>query len=214
MSPGRLARSVLGDRYARVAGRLYRSIFVDMAKASAAIATELPANAHVLDVGGGDGEPLNWLLQLRTDVHVTTIDVAPGVGRWICARHIDRVTRIDSMSLQAYLHSGRPLPDVLLLMDVVHHVPVAARDGFLTVVADALQRVPRLRIIVKDVEPGHWRATAGRLSDRYITGDHGVRLIARSELIDAMRRACGSIRHHETRLLSMDPPNYAVVFQR
>lgn len=214
MSPGRLARSLLGDRHSRIAGRWYRAIFVDMGEASTAIAAEIPPGAHVLDVGGGDGEPLNRLLELRADVRITTIDVAPGVGRWIQARHLDRVTRIDSTSLQAYLASGRPLPDVLLLSDVIHHVPAAERDAFLAVVAEALQRAPHLRIIVKDVEPGHWRATLGRLSDRYVTGDRHVQLVSRSELVDAMRRACAGIRHHETGLFGIDPPNYAVVFQR
>ena len=109
---------------------------------------------------------------------------------------------------------GRPLPDVLLLSDVMHHVPVAGRDAFLAAVADVLKRAPRLRIIVKDVEPGHWRATLGRLSDRYITGDRDVRLISRNELIDAMRHAHTGIRHHETALFRLDPPNYALVFQQ
>jgi hypothetical protein len=214
MSPGRFLRTVLGDRLSRVAGRVYRAIFVDMEKATAAIAAELPTAAQVLDVGGGDGEPLNRLLELRSDVRITTIDVAPGVGRWIHARHLPRVTRIASTSLQAYVASGRPLPDVLLLSDVMHHVPVAGRDAFLAAVADVLKRAPRLRIIVKDVEPGHWRATLGRLSDRYVTGDRDVQLISRNELIDAMRHAHAGIRHHETELFRLDPPNYAVVFQQ
>jgi hypothetical protein len=214
MPPGRFVRRLLGDRHARVAGRLYRSIFVDIEKASAAIAAEIPSEAHLLDVGGGDGEPLNCMLALRSDIRVTTIDVTPRVGRWIQARHLDRVTRIDSTTLQAYLASGFPLPDVLLLSDVIHHVPVGERDAFLAAVAGVLDRVPGLRIIVKDVEPGHWRATLGRLSDRYVTGDRHVQLISRSELINAMRRACAGIRHHETALFGIDPPNYAVVFQR
>lgn len=212
MSPGRLVRAVLGDRYSQVAGKLYRAIFVDMAKASAAIAAELPANAHVLDVGGGDGEPLNRLLELRSDIRVTTIDVARGVGRWIHARHLNRVTRIEATSLQAYLGSGRALPDVLLLSDVLHHVPVAERAAFLTVVTGVLDRAPQLRIIVKDVEPGHWRATLGRWSDLYVTGDRDVQLVSRDELISAMRSTHDGIRHRETGLFASDPPNYAVVF--
>ena len=212
MSPGRILRTVLGDRHARVAGRLYRAIFVDMAKANAAIAAELPSNARVLDVGGGDGEPLNGLLELRADVLVTTIDVAPGVGRWIQARHLDRVTRLESTTLQSYLASGRPLPDVVLISDVMHHVPVEERSAFLSAVAEVLRRAPAARIIVKDVEPGHWRATLGQWSDRYVTGDRGVQLISRSELIDAMDRASAGIRHRETGLFAIDPPNYALIF--
>ena len=212
MSIGRLARNLLGERYARVAGRAYRALFVDMRKASAAIAEWIPPAAHVLDVGGGDGEPLNHLLALREDIRVTTIDVATGVGRWIDAPHLARVDRLDATSLDDYLASGRAVPDVLLLSDVMHHVPSEARDRFLAVVADLLTRSPQLRIIVKDVEPGHWRATLGYLSDRYVTGDRGVRPIGREELIQAMARMHADLCCQEAGLFAHDPPNYALVF--
>jgi hypothetical protein len=213
MSLGRIVRTLLSDRHARIAGRLYRALFVDLAKVSAAIAAEIPTGARVLDVGGGDGEPLNRLLELRPDIQVTTIDVAPRVGQWIEPRYLDRVTCMPSTSLEAYLASGAALPDILLLCDVMHHVPVAEREPFLAVVGDLLRRSQRTRLIVKDVEPGHWRATLGWLSDRYVTGDDAVRLISRNELVAAMRRAHDELRWHETSVFSSDPPNYALVFR-
>lgn len=183
-----------------------------MAKASAAIASELPPRAHVLDVGGGDGEPLNWLLEQRADIRVTTIDIVPGVGRWIDAAHRERVTCIESTSLEAYVDSGQPMPDVLLLSDVMHHVPVTQRGAFLDVVAGLVARSGKMRVVVKDVEPGHWRAVLGKWSDHYITGDRGVQLISRAELIDSMRRACAGLQHRETTLFAVDAPNYVLVF--
>lgn len=214
MSPGQLVRTLLGDRRSRVAGRAYRALFVDLDKATQAIASQISTGAHVLDVGGGDGEPLNLLLDRRPDISVTTIDVADVVGRWIAPSHLGRVTRLPRTTLSDYAESGRPMPDVLLISDVMHHIPVAQRDAFMAAIAAMLGRLPSLRIIVKDVEPGHWRATLGRLSDHYVTGDRGVSLIGRSELIDAMRRAHAPIRWHETGLFASDPPNYALVFQQ
>jgi len=183
-----------------------------MEKASASIAAELPPQAHVLDVGGGDGEPLNWLLRCRTDIRVTTMDIAPGVGRWIDPVHRDRVTLLESTTLDAYVASGGPVPDVLLLSDVMHHVPVTQRNAFLNVVAALMKRSKSMRVVVKDVEPGHWRALLGEWSDRYVTGDRGVQPISRAELIDSMRRVCEGVRHRETRLFEVDMPNYVVVF--
>ena len=212
MSPGLLVRRLLGPRLARLAGRRYRALFVDLEAVAGELGKAIPTNAAVLDVGGGDGDPLNRLLARRNDIHVTTLDVAPGVGRWIEARYLDRVTCLESTTLQSYLASGRPLPDVVLISDVMHHVPVAERDSFLSTVAEVLRRAPEARIIIKDVEPGHWRATLGRWSDLYVTGDRNVQLISRDELICAMRRAHDGIRHRETALFVSDPPNYAVVF--
>ncbi|HEX4885975.1 MAG TPA: class I SAM-dependent methyltransferase [Casimicrobiaceae bacterium] len=214
VSPGALVRRLLGDRGARVAGRAYRSVFVDLDGEIEAIAAEIPQHAHVLDVGGGDGEPLDRLLARRADVRVTTIDVAKEVGKWIAPRHAPRVERRPRTTLAAHLASGAPLPDVLLLADVVHHVAPAHRAAFLGPVAELFRRQPRLRLIVKDVEPGHWRSTLGYLSDRYVTADRGVAPIGRAELVDLVRGACGPLRWRETPLHDRDPPNYALVFER
>lgn len=212
MSPGSLVRRLLGDRAFRAAGRAYRAIFVDLDGEIAAIAAEIPPDAHVLDVGGGDGEPLDRLLALRPDIRVTTIDVARNVGAWIAQEHATRVVRHPETTLAAHLASGAPLPDVLLLADVMHHIPPSSRKAFLATVADMLRRRPSLRIIVKDVEPGHWRATLGYWSDRVVTGDRGVAPLSRAAVVEIVHATCGPLAWRETPLFAADPPNYALVF--
>lgn len=214
MSPGRLVRGMLGERGSRIAGRAYRALFVDLAKVTEAVAREIPHRGHVLDVGGGDGAPLNLLLDLRPDIRVTTIDVTPVVGQWIDARHAARVTRLPRTTLSHYASTGYALPDVLLVSDVMHHIPVGERDVFLGAMGMLLQRAPALRIVVKDVEPGHFRATLGYLSDRYVTGDRNVSLLSRQELVAAMQRGLAGIHWSETELFARDKPNYALVFWR
>lgn len=214
MSPGALARRLLGDRGFHVVGRAYRALFVDLDVVVETVGAEIPHAAHVLDVGGGDGEPLDRLLSLRPDVRVTTIDVTHDVGRWIAPEHSERVVRCPGTTLSGYLASKCALPDVLMIADVVHHVPPVHRSEFLAGVAELFQRRPDLRLIVKDVEPGHWRATLGYLSDRYVTGDRAVAPIGRAALVDLVVGACGPLQWHETALFQRDPPNYALVFRR
>src|SRR5271163_2016899 len=181
LGPG--IRSILGVRLARRIGRCYRIIFVDLAKEAAALSAVLPRDAHLLDIGGGDGEPLNHLLTKRPDLRITTLDVKPVVGEWIEAHFAFQVTRLAGTSLGDYLEAGRrPDPDAILIADVLHHIPVAERTRFLGPVRALLERVPHLRIIVKDVEPGSWRAILGFWSDRYVTGDLDVSLIGRESL--------------------------------
>jgi hypothetical protein len=214
MSLGPAIRRLLGARLTRRAGRWYRSIFVDLAREAAALAAAMPHGAHVLDVGGGDGEPINHLLALRPDLRITTLDPGPVVGQWINARFSGRVTRLPGMDLAEYLAEGRPDPDAILIADVLHHVPEAARAGFLGSVRTLLDRVPHLRIIVKDVEPGSWRALLGNWSDRYITGDKGVRPISREHLARLFEQAFGPLRCENTNLFEVDRPNYAITFFR
>jgi hypothetical protein len=214
MSIGAAIRRVLGAHLARRVGRLYRAIFVDLTKEAAALATVIPRNAHLLDIGGGDGEPLNHLLALRPDLRVTTLDPGPIVGQWIDERFNDRVTRLAGTSLEEYLARGRPDPDAVLIADVLHHIPKANRAGFLSTLRVLLERVPQIRIIVKDVEPGFWRARLGYWSDRYITRDLGVSPISREHLTRLFEEAFGPLRRENTNLFEADRPNYAIAFFR
>jgi hypothetical protein len=213
MPLGPALRGVLG-RHARVLGRWYRAIFVDLAKEAAALSALLPAGAHVLDVGGGDGEPLNHLLAQRPDLHVTTLDPGPAVGEWIEAAYSLRVTRLSGTSLPDYLAARRSNPDAILIADVLHHIPKRARREFLGAVRTLLERVPSLRIIVKDVEPGSWRALLGYWSDLYVTGDREVSPISRAQVIELFESELGQLQRMDTNLFEADRPNYAIAFFR
>jgi hypothetical protein len=187
---------------------------VDLAKEAAALAEVLPRGAHVLDVGGGDGEPLNHLLALRQDLQITSLDPGPVVGHWIEERFAKQLVRLPRTSLADYIAAQRPEPDALLIADVLHHIPVDSRSGFLRSVGVLLDRVPRLRIIIKDVEPGSWRALLGYWSDRYVTGDRHVSPISRAASVLLLEETLGPLRRIDTKLFETDRPNYAIAFFR
>jgi hypothetical protein len=211
---GPAIRRLLGADHARRVGRWYRGIFVDLTKEAAALATVIPRDAHLLDVGGGDGEPLNHLLAMRRDLRVTTLDPGPVVGQWIEGRFAARVTRLPGTSLADYVATGWPHPDAILIADVLHHIPGSERRAFLHTVGELLDRAPQLRIIVKDVEPGYWRALLGYWSDRYVTGDSHVSPVSRAQLVRILEETLGPLRHEHTNLFEADRPNYAIAFFR
>jgi hypothetical protein len=214
MALGPLIRRFLGPRLARRAGQHYRAIYVDLEKVAASLAAAIPRDAHLLDVGGGDGQPLNYLLSIRPDLTITTLDPAPAVGQWIDARYEGRVKRLPRTSLTDFLSCPQAHPNVILIADVMHHVPESARHEFLGPVGILLERVPGLCIIVKDVEPGHWRALLGLWSDRYITGDQNVSLISRDAVTRLFEEVLGPLHREDTNLFKDDVPNYAIVFRR
>jgi hypothetical protein len=211
---GPAVRRLVGARRARSLGRKYRAIFVDLAKEAAALAAVIPRDAHLLDVGGGDGEPLNHLLALRRDLRVTTLDPGPVVGQWIEACFDGQVARLPRTGLADYVAAGGRDPDAILIADVVHHIPAPQRPEFFRSVRLLLERVPRLRVIVKDVEPGSWRANLGFWSDRYVTGDRHVSPISRAHLVSLLEETLGPLHHEETNLFQVDRPNYAIAFFR
>jgi hypothetical protein len=214
MALGPLIRRCLGPRLARRAGERYRTIYVDLAKVAAALGAVIPRNGHLLDVGGGDGQPLNHLLSIRPDLTITTLDPAPMVGQWIDSRYEDKVKRLPRTNLAEFVASPHAHPDVILIADVMHHIPTSARHKFLDSVGVLLERVPKLRIIVKDVEPGHWRARLGFWSDRYVTGDRNVSLISRNDVTRLFEEVLGPLQREDTDLFKDDCPNYAIVLRR
>lgn len=214
MALGPAIRRLLGVRLSRLAGRCYRAIFVDLAKEAAALAAVIPRNAHLLDIGGGDGEPLNHLLAVRPDLRITTLDPGPLAGQWIEARFKDRVTRLPGTSLEKYLAEDHTDPDAILIADVLHHIPENVRANFLASISALLGRAPQLRIVVKDVEPGSWRASLGYWSDRYITGDLDVSPISREHVVRLFNESLGPLRREDTNLFEEDRPNYAIALFR
>jgi hypothetical protein len=214
MALGPLIRRFLGPRLARRAGEYYRAIYVDLAKVAAALAAVIPRDAHVLDVGGGDGQPINHLLSVRPDLTITTLDPAPTVGQWIDARYDDQVKRLPRTSLAEFVTGPHANADVILIADVMHHIPKYARNKFLDSVSVLLDRAPSPLIIVKDVEPGNWRALLGLWSDRYLTGDRDVNLISRDSVRRLFEEELGPLNCKETDLFKIDGPNYAIVFRR
>ncbi len=214
MALGPTVRRFLGPRLGRTAGRCYRAVFVDLDEVAQAVTTWLPPAARLLDIGGGDGEALNRLLTRRPDVHVTTLDTSALLAQYLEPRFEAQVTRLPCTTLAQYLDQATEEPQVVLLADVLHHVPPAARPDLLAGLARLLERVASLRIIVKDIEPGSWRAWLACWTDRYITGDRHVDPISRAELIRLFTTHLGELRWQESDLIRRDHPNYAVAFFR
>jgi len=219
MSIGSIVRTVLGPRGFRVVGRLYREVFVDLGEVARAVATAIPDGVHILDVGGGDGEPLNYLLDRLQASTVTMIDLSPAIGGFLEEKHRSRVEIRGGMSLRQYVDGifvGGPhrRPDVLLVSDVMHHIPADGRAAFYHEIGRLFDRCPNLTVIIKDLEPGHWRTTLGRFCDRYITGDRNVRMISRGELVTGITQSLGALDSFETFLHQEDAPNYALVFRK
>ena len=209
MSPGQFARRILGERF-EVVGKFYRGLFVDMNKVVEVFCHELPSGAHCLDVGGGDGLVAALILRRRPDVRITLIDIAPAVGGFIEQEFAHRVHLRPRTAVADLIDTGE-LFDAVIMADVIHHVPPAARAGFFADLAKLCRSAKCRFLLIKDVQPGSVRARLAVLSDHYVTGDKGVELATRSDLEKALSEAFGRERIEAFDFSLPDPPNFCLI---
>ena len=212
MKIGKIARKILG-KYFYIVGRMYRSIFVDLREVSHSISPYIPQGAMIVDVGGGDGELLNHLLSLRHDISVKMIDRSMSIGGSLKKKYLTRVELYPGISMGEFTNTVQQKFDVILISDVIHHIPNEERREFFSELRTMVGDKNEIRIIIKDIEPGYFRASLSRIADRYISGDKNVSLIGCTDISNMMSEAFGnSIAIEETNLFRLDKPNFAQIF--
>lgn len=214
MTIGQFGRKIFGKKYAPIVGRVYRSFFVDLGKVVNSILPHIPKGAMIVDVGGGDGEPLNYLLSQRHDVNVKLIDRSLCIGGSLKKEYSNRVELYPGTSMSEIAIKVKHKLDVILILDVIHHIPAETRKGFFSELRTMIgDRNNEVRIIIKDLEPGYFRSSLGRIADRYITGDKKVSFIGCAAVSNMMLEAFGNtIVIEETDLFKLAKPDFALVF--
>jgi hypothetical protein len=212
MSIGKLVRRVLGKRlFARLA-HYYRRFFVDLKVAAEVITDHIPPKASILDIGGGDGALLNEFITLRPDVRITAVDIADEIGTAILEEHRLKVRLFPKTSTFDDHELFSENYDVVLLSDVMHHIPVDERIAFIDQICLIFSEKPFI-LIIKDLEPGYFKTFLGFISDRYISGDRNTKFVSSHDL----KKMVGSrARKFDTciitDLFNLNPPNYCIIF--
>ncbi|WP_426169855.1 class I SAM-dependent methyltransferase [Sandarakinorhabdus sp. DWP1-3-1] len=146
----------------------YRAIFIDIGALADRTHQWVPNARRILEVGCGEGAVTERLRALYPDAEITAIDVAPNLGRlYRGPRHRLRFIHCPVEDIAA---SEPASFDLIILSDVLHHVPDALRRPLLASIRTAL--APDGSFLFKDWErtftPIHWMSY---LSDRWLTGD-------------------------------------------
>lgn len=151
---------------------------------------DLPPDARVLDIGCGQGLLASLLaaaqsLHARGDWPADWGDAPVGAsytGIELMARDIERAERAASHLPGAprFLHADMcsavlPASDVVVILDVLHYVDIAAQDAVLARVRDALRPNGRLLLRIGDAADRR-RFAASQWVDRIVTLSRGHRV--------------------------------------
>jgi len=134
----------------------------------AAILQWAPRAACILEVGCGEGAMTERLIEAYPVARITAIDVTPRLGRLFRGDQ----SRVEFIQAPVGDIAAREPGafDLVLLSDVVHHVPLPLREPLLADIRTTL--APGGQFIFKewvsDRSLIHWACDA---SDRYLTGD-------------------------------------------
>jgi 2-polyprenyl-3-methyl-5-hydroxy-6-metoxy-1,4-benzoquinol methylase len=186
MKLGPLVRRMFGP-YERQISELYRSMYINIDALVELIARWKPTPKRILEVGCGEGAVTQRLNAVYPDAQITAIDVTPRVGRL----YREALTRVRFVNCTVEeIASGEPGQyDLVVLSDVLHHVPVESRQSILDAIRTVL--APQGTLIFKDWQrnfaPIHWLCYA---SDRWLTGDR-ISYMTRDEMRERLARSFG-----------------------
>ena len=167
MRPGPLVRKLFGP-YEHQVAEAYRHVFIDLDDFAHLIQSWVPQATNILEVGCGEGAMTERIIKNYPTAAVTAIDIMPKVGRLFRG---DRSNVVFSQEYVEAVADRRPFSfDLVILSDVIHHVPAPARPSLMSAIERAM--TPNGSFIFKDwlvtKTPIHWMCG---MSDRYLTGD-------------------------------------------
>jgi 2-polyprenyl-6-hydroxyphenyl methylase/3-demethylubiquinone-9 3-methyltransferase len=163
----------------------YRAVFVDLDAYVDAVRAWVPDAREILEVGCGEGAVTERLAAVYPNARITAIDITPRVGR-LYRGPADRVCfRQSPVQEVAAQEPGKF--DLVMIADVMHHVPLGLRKDLLDAVRICL--APGGSMIFKEWErrqtPIHWITHA---LDRWVTGDR-VSYLSRDEGRDLLAQS-------------------------
>jgi 2-polyprenyl-3-methyl-5-hydroxy-6-metoxy-1,4-benzoquinol methylase len=187
MAIGAFVRRCFG-RHERWVSEAYRSIFIDIDAFVDRLTVWAPQATRILEVGCGEGAVTERLVAAFPGAEITGIDIVPHLGRLYAGRS-DRA-RFVQITVQELAKVEPGSYDLIVLADVLHHVPLGIRAELMAAIRQLL--APHGRFAIKEWErnysPIYW---LGYLSDRWITGDR-IRYLTRQEAHRQIDAAFGS----------------------
>jgi ubiquinone/menaquinone biosynthesis C-methylase UbiE len=187
MKPGPLIRKMFGPYETQISD-MYRSLYIDIDAFVELVVQWKPTPNRILEVGCGEGAVTRRLNAAYPDATITAIDITPRIGR-LYRRSLDRVKFIQC-TVQDIAATEPGQYDLVVLSDVLHHVPREHRQGLLDATRTALAMQGTL--VFKDWQrsrgPIHWLCFA---SDRWLTGDR-ISFLTREEILEILARSFGA----------------------
>lgn len=167
MAIGPSVRRLFGSRE-RWISDAYRRCFVSLADWTRQILAWSPNATTILEVGCGEGAMTEQLSGAYPEARIVAIDITPRLGR-LYSGNLEHVTFRQVPVETIALEQPRSF-DLVVLSDVIHHVPEQHRISLLAAIRVCLATHGDFlfKDWIRTKSPIHWACAA---SDRFLTGD-------------------------------------------
>lgn len=189
MPIGPMVRRAFG-RHERLISELWRAMFVDLDEWTRKVKEWVPNPDRILELGCGEGYSTERLVTAFPDARIDAVDIADNIGR-LYSGPAERV-RFRQVYAEELALVEPGAYDLIILADVLHHVPRVARESLLRSIRSLL--APGGVLLFKDWARNYTPVYyAGYCADRWLTGDRIAYLTpaeARSSLAAVFGQGC------------------------
>lgn len=205
MPIGPVVRRAFG-RHERKIAEMYRSIFVDLDDWVKMVREWAPAPQRILELGCGEGYSTERLVAAFPDAEIDAIDIAYNIGR-LYAGPPERV-RFRVAFAENLAQENPHGYDLVILSDVLHHVPETARKSLLAAARTLTAEggVFLFKDWHRNAHPIYFVAYA---ADRWIGGDR-IAYLTREEARDLITPHFGACSIVAERTVAPWRNNYAM----
>lgn len=208
MAIGATVRRAFG-KHERKVSELWRAIFVDLDAWTAAVREWAPGATRILELGCGEGYSTERLAAAFPEAQIDAVDIADNIGQlYQGPRDKVQFRQIFAEELAAQQPGSY---DLIILADVIHHVPKAARQSLLKAVRTLL--APGGVLLFKDWARNHTPIYYfGYASDRWLTGDR-IEYLTPGEASEMLRSIFGPASLVSGKRIRPWQNNYAFMVQ-
>ena len=187
MAIGSKVRKLFG-RHERLIASLWRSLFVSLDHWTQTVGSWAPAPMRILELGCGEGCSTIKLARAYPDATIDAVDIGQHIGR-LYQSPPERV-RFRIISAGALAQESPGAYDLIVVTDVLHHIPPDARASFLAAVRTLLATggVLAFKDWHRNIAPIYY---LGYAADRWLTGDR-IAYLTRTEARRLLRGIFGA----------------------
>jgi len=175
-------------RHERLIADLWRGLFMSLDHWTRTISTWAPQPRRILELGCGEGCSTMWLASAFPDATIDAVDITAQIGR-LYRGPVDRV-RFRIVTAEDLATEAPNAYDLIVVTDVLHHIPGDMRGPFLAAVRALL--APEGVLAFKDWHRNYAPIYyLGYAADRWLTGDR-IAYLTRAEARQVMDAVFGA----------------------